>query len=275
MQVYAVDRDNKRIFIEAAERGIDYFCLECREKVRLRGGPHVQLHFYHLLGESACRLNGKSEEHIALQREIVNSCGEGEGKGKGGCQEEVLFPEIGRIADVVWYEKKIIFEVQCSPISAQEVRERNRDYQRVGFDVVWILHDKTFNKRKVTAAEATLEKHTHYFAYETTIYDVCDVRHQGRRVHHFLKRPIQIGQLKQVDKTMPLAGPKAILNRYATWRHSFGADLLQLAATHPEAFSEAIQCEDDLFKNELPTKKNPIVTFLKGVYHALIESSCH
>jgi hypothetical protein len=139
------------------------------------------------------------------------------------------------------------------------------------------LHEKTFNKRKVTAAEGALEKHTHYFANEATIYDVCDFQHKGRRLQWFLRHPIHIGQLKKIEKPIIDAIPRAMLTRFETWKHSFESDFLQLLQSSPEAFQDAIEYEKEFLKNKLPIKKSFVSTissFLRSFYHSLIESSC-
>ncbi|MEM8728221.1 MAG: competence protein CoiA family protein, partial [Chlamydiota bacterium] len=60
---------------------------------------------------------------------------------------EKSFPEIHRIADVVYPPKKIIYEIQYSPITLKEVQQRNRDYATLGYTVIWILHDRHFNRK--------------------------------------------------------------------------------------------------------------------------------
>ena len=46
---------------------------------------------------------------------------------------EKSFPEIHRIADVAFPSKKIVYEIQYSPISLKEVQKRNRDYTSLGY----------------------------------------------------------------------------------------------------------------------------------------------
>jgi competence CoiA-like predicted nuclease len=60
-------------------------------------------------------------------------------------KREVLFSDICRIADLVWEEKKIIFEIQCSEISSLEAARRTRDYGMKGYEVIWILDDRVFS----------------------------------------------------------------------------------------------------------------------------------
>jgi len=157
MQLFAYDDQKKVISASHANKQIDYFCLECAGIVRRRGGIHRHTHFYHLSSGKSCRQNGKSMEHLQVQFAIRNKISEEE------CLLEHPFLTINRIADVVWKTKGIVFEIQCSPITAQEVKERNQDYQSQGFRVVWILHDKRFNQRRLSAAEQFLLDQPHYF----------------------------------------------------------------------------------------------------------------
>lgn len=62
----------------------------------------------------------------------------------------------GHIADVAWLEKKIVFEIQCSPLPLFEARRRNEDYAALGFSVVWILHQSLFNRKILSSTELYL-----------------------------------------------------------------------------------------------------------------------
>ncbi len=59
----------------------------------------------------------------------------------------------GHIADIYWPEKKIVFEVQCSPISYEAAKKRTEDLEKLGLTVIWILHQKTFNKKHLSPSE--------------------------------------------------------------------------------------------------------------------------
>lgn len=136
MQIYAFDLERLPVRANNAEKQKDYFCIECGSVVRLRGGEQRQLHYFHLASES-CKLNEKSLTHLAVQLFLEEKIGK--------VELERRFPEIGRIADVVWEEKKIIFEVQCSGITEGEMLSRIKDYDSLGYSVVWILHEKQFS----------------------------------------------------------------------------------------------------------------------------------
>ena len=50
MQLHALDKE-QLVLAQNAEKHKNYQCPECLNKVRVRGGPHRQIHFYHLASE--------------------------------------------------------------------------------------------------------------------------------------------------------------------------------------------------------------------------------
>jgi competence CoiA-like predicted nuclease len=170
MQLYALDSSGRRIFAAVATPSKDYVCQECRQAVRARKSKLGRFHFFHLFRSQRCRGSKKSLSHIAVQNYVQKAIGEDR------CQQEVSFPKIGRIADLVWEEKKLVIEIQCSPITRQEVEKRSQDYASLGFSVIWILSDKTFNQPNISPAEKFLEKQTHYFVWvdEDVVHSIYD-----------------------------------------------------------------------------------------------------
>lgn len=157
MQLFALDQDSQAVLARNASKKRDYICLECQAAVRCRSGPHRQAHFYHLKPTVSCKLSGKGMAHLQAQCRIRHLLPEGE------CFLEHRFPELGRIADVAWPARRLIFEIQCSPINAEEIAARNSSYESIGYQVVWILHDERYNQRRVSEAELALYNHVHYF----------------------------------------------------------------------------------------------------------------
>ena len=157
MQLYAFNANRQKIFASIATPSKDYFCQECGARVRTRKSRRGRAHFFHLFRSPTCRASKKSQEHIAVQNYIQKAIGE------DACKQEVYFPKIGRVADLVWEEKAVCFEIQCSPITKQEVEKRCQDYSTIGYFVIWILMDKTFNGPLMSPAERFLETRTHYF----------------------------------------------------------------------------------------------------------------
>lgn len=229
MQLYAFDQSKQPIFANQARKQVDYCCIECESIVRLRGGLHRQKHFYHVEPNRRCTLHGKGMVHLQVQLFLLDVLKE------GGCQLEVRFPEIKRIADVVWKSEKIIFEIQCSPITAEEVLARNQDYSRLGWQVVWILHDQRYNHHRLTAAEVALREHPYYFTNIKTqgkgmIYDQFDLFSKGVRIHKLRKLPIDITKKNPMNRSIQAAKSlQLVKERINSWPLFFQGDLVEVS----------------------------------------------
>ncbi len=173
MQLYARDAEGNMVHSSQATRGLNYCCMECASPVRIRYIEGRKPHFFHLSLHKQCRLAAKSASHIAIQCAIQRAI------GSGNCLMELPFKEIGRIADLAWESAKIVIEVQCSPISVEEVRGRISDYESLGWQVVWVLLEKTFfYSGPVTNY---LQDRCHYYAeVDASICRIYD-RVPGRR----------------------------------------------------------------------------------------------
>lgn len=235
MQIYAIDSLDQIIHVARACRGKVYTCPECQKPIRLRGGRFRQLHFFHL-EPTPCRLHSKSQTHLHIQHALQKML----------APERVLiehrFPQIGRIADIVWPAQKLIFEVQISPISADEIRARNSDYRKAGYQVIWILHKGRFNRTRVTPAELALRGSPHYFTNINAFgkgffYDQHATIYLKRRIKRSIPLPISFKRVFPVNmKQLPRQFPE----ERKKWGISFEGDLFhhpQLCNTSPRASS--------------------------------------
>ena len=144
MQLFAFEHTHL-VSSTNAVKGKDYLCPECAQTLRVRKGDIRCAHFYHLRLSPTCRQSGKSVIHLQTQLYVASQF------PKKEVFLEKPFPSIRRIADVVW--NRIIFEIQCSPISLEEIRGRYKDYESLGYALIWIFHTKTFNRIILSAAE--------------------------------------------------------------------------------------------------------------------------
>lgn len=256
MQLYALDLKGELINARQAHRKTDYQCLECCQVVRLRGGPQRQRHFYHVEPTPFCRQHQKGAVHLQLQSYFFQQL------PWGDCQLEYAFPSIGRIADVAWLSQKIIFEIQCSPISAEEVLARNRDYQQLGWQVVWILHDRRYNQVRLSAAELALRSSPHYFTNMDQlgvgiIYDQFDICDKGLRLGRLSPLPIDIREKEALDFLQKQFFPLAVLQqRMSAWNLSFAGDLMSAFVNHPHSdyWQQAIKIEKLFYTSHKPFK---------------------
>ena len=271
MQLFALDESGLPVAAAHAFKQRDYFCMECGGPVRLRSGIHRRKHFFHVNAVSSCRLNGKSLVHVQAQCAIQNQLPQGE------CQLEVPFPAIGRIADVVWEPKKLIFEIQCSPITREEVLHRNRDYRSQGYTVVWILHDSQFNGKRASSAELALREG---FPYHYTnidrdgnglIYDQFDLIIRGMRCCAFDPMPIRITHPFPVMDDFLLPNreiPLAVKKRVDTWTVSFEGDLIH--ALSRESAGDLLKKAAEEEKRICGTERFTVFVRFKKIIEALI-----
>jgi competence protein CoiA len=226
MQAYALD-GTLPVAASRAEKGKNYSCPECGSSVRVRSGPARQIHFFHISLPKNCRQHQKSLEHLQLQLKIFELV------ASPNAQIECPFPAIQRIADVAWHDKKIVFEIQCSPIPREEAEKRNFDYHKAGYQTIWILHDKRFNKASLSAAEGYLRAAPCYFTcIDKTgmggVYDQFEVLQGNRRLFKGPKLPIEPTHISFFPSTAPpdLLLPKIVLDRLTNWKCYLKGDLL-------------------------------------------------
>lgn len=228
MQRFAFTRSGELISAAMAERHRDYYCLECSQPLRKREGAERQAHFYHRILSPLCRQHRKGEAHVRIQQRLFEML------PVGDAQLERHFPQVGRIADVAWLSQKIVFEIQCSPISAEELLARTEDYTKSGWQAVWILHDATFNQTRTSRAEQVLFPIPHYF---------CNINRHGEGMVYDQYRLIRSGRVERklpplpVDLAQPRASqpctPPFLALREQRWGISFEGDLLDLYHKSP------------------------------------------
>lgn len=237
MQLYSLDDKNQFVSASAAHKGQDYRCMECGGAVRVRSGLHRRPHFFHKELSKACRLNGKSMAHLQVQLHLAALLPAGQ------AAVEWRSDSLKRIADVAWLPEKLIFEVQCSFITAQEIYQRTKDWGQAGFQVIWILHDARFNKWRLSAAEAALATIPHYYTNidsegKGIIYDQCDHIDKGMRFTKCGPLPVNAAQPRpfypEIAQPLPEEGiPLTIAQRLSRPPIAFKGDLLDLWMVEP------------------------------------------
>lgn len=208
MPLYAYDESGEPIYASDAEERQSYTCCYCQTKVRVRKGLSRIPHYYHLNLPASCRLQGKSQDHLFAQLALVKLLPAKE------AVIEKTFPTLLRVADVVWEARKIIFEIQCSPISEQEAQQRVIDYAKNGYQIVWILDDRVFNRRIVRPGERWVRYRTCYYATLRGrpfpfFYDQFEFFSEERRIkkgyalHIRLDKPQTLSELSWDKEAIP------------------------------------------------------------------------
>lgn len=144
---------------------------------------------------------------------------------------EKQFPQIGRIADVADQTNKVIFEIQYSPMSLEEAKERCADYESIGYRLIWILHDQTFNQKNVGAAERFLRTKTCYFSNmdgrgNGIVYDQLEEIRGKRRLSKSDPFGVFLGKFSPLPESK---WPEELEPRSLTWPLYAEGDLFDLA----------------------------------------------
>lgn len=127
MQI-AIDKEGKRALADNAKNGEVYLCPLCGGNVILRQGSINVAHFAHRSNECTDNWHyDMSEWHYSMQNRFSEE------------QREVIVKYMGKIhrADIL-YRNQVI-EFQHSPISMEELRERNNFYNAAGYSVAWVF----------------------------------------------------------------------------------------------------------------------------------------
>lgn len=262
MQLCARDGDTTVLSIYA-QKGKNYTCPLCGSTLRLRGGRYTELHFFHINPKSSCKNAIKSAIHLQVQLRLK--------KIFSDALLEYYFPEITRFADVVIPSKKLIFEVQCSPISLFEVRARQAAYAKTGFQLIWILHEKTFNKRQLSDSELYLRQHPSYFTNITSqghgyIFDQFELTANVKRFYIGKKCPVDFRQTYYFKENILKDVPQALCTRIRSWPLFFKNDLIYRIWQNPEFSNELKQLEIERAKSWKRQELNRWISRLKARY---------
>lgn len=274
MQIYAYDENGIEIIAHSAERNQKYYCPDCHQRLSFRMSPYIRAHFFHLKDQNPCHRTAKSLTHLEVQSYLIEKLPEGEAR------MEKFFPTIKRRADVCWEKEKIIFEVQISFITQEEVEARICDYRSCGYEVVFILHLQRFSRYMTTAAELFLRHHTHYYTNINPegyggLFDQFNVLVAGKREACLFR--------KQVCITKPLREwridhlPERMAYYRKNWRLSFDGDLLNTRHLGREHLQKLAELEQLFIKQESkPTWKRSIrkrvQDFFRLVGYVLLDS---
>lgn len=127
MQI-AIDKDGKRTLAYNAKNGDDFLCPLCGGGVILRQGSINVAHFAHRSNECADNWHyDMSEWHYSMQKRFSED------------QREVVVKYMGQTHRADILHRNQIIEFQHSPISIEELEERNNFYNATGYSVAWVF----------------------------------------------------------------------------------------------------------------------------------------
>lgn len=243
-----------------------YRCIDCEKPVRLRRFRSRESHFYHIDPSPSCKLYSKSEDHLVAQLHIQRLLPPGE------TRLEHPFPGPLRVADLLWEPKKLAFEIQCSNLTCKEAEQRIADYALHGYEVVWILDDRLFNRRRLLGVEPLLRRYPCYYAKLRSstgvpqFYDQFEVFFERKRIKKGW--PLKANMQKPCYLTQgPLKSnsfPSQIEPRTTHSKLYFYGDLIHQAVRadrNPSAVRAMINLKalERLILSEAKKKRNPLI----------------
>ncbi len=192
-------------------------------------------------------------------------------------QLERPFIKIDRVADLCWENEKIIFEIQCSMIAEKEAQSRIRDYRSIGYQVIWLLDDRVFNKSVLRPAEAFLRSQASYFldlkpGLFSDYYDQFEIFFEGKRIKKGRKLWIDLQQPRRSPSEYPKDFPEQIMRRIPEQPTYFYRDRISVAMQSLKAPSLRLFLENwralEIQFKEKPKKKPS--AWKKWIYKRLI-----
>lgn len=168
----------------------------------------------------------RKNDHLLLQLSLKNHI--------AALELEKTFPSLGRVADLFWREKKLVFEIQCSPISPLEAQSRMDDYQKEGIEVVWLLDERVFNQKKISPAEQLMRSKTCYFFSMSSkkIYDQFELLLKNKRVVRGPPLEVDLASLSIRPPKQQEALPQTLSNRNS--HLVFRGDLWHRCLSYPQ-----------------------------------------
>ncbi len=118
----------------------DYHCYCCNKKVKLKQSKYKKNYFCH---QQKVHHQGESATH-RLGKDLILHWGNKE--GIVGQAEESL-SEKKRRGDVYFEALQLVIEIQCSPLSKEELYLRTKDYHKENLKARWIVGPKYFNTK--------------------------------------------------------------------------------------------------------------------------------
>jgi competence CoiA-like predicted nuclease len=118
------------------KKGLNITMGCCGAAGHLRISKKGTQHFYHA-GDTGCNYEQESREHLEIKYQIYRAC------KSENWETYVEFPASDRtwISDVYAIKdgRKIVFEIQISTISPNDLEERDKKYRNEGIESYWLL----------------------------------------------------------------------------------------------------------------------------------------
>ncbi len=174
-----------------------FYCPACRQPMRLRNGKIKRPHFAHLtLDDCHFYQENESAEHLGLKAKLFQNLSLVQ-----QVEIERVLPQIHQIADLL-INQQLAIEVQCSPLSKERLKERTDSYRQSGIFVLWLLGEKLWLKKRLTA----LQRQFLYFSKNLGFHLwELDLKRNQLRLHYLIHEDWK-GQVHYLSRQVSLDG---------------------------------------------------------------------
>lgn len=186
---YALDKNLNEIDLKNSLYGEEYTCPNCKQKIKARKAKSGKKHFYHI----PTNKTNESQLHLNAKKELLSWLKKENSSGNWGEERYIkkikARPDIsGRINGI-----PVVFEIQHSPLTAEELNRRTLKYSKLGIYTIWVIPEEVF-KRNPKAYEKYL-----HMLYKGNLF--LWAKEEGLKVAHFFyktktKREVVYKQVK-------------------------------------------------------------------------------
>lgn len=194
----ALDRENIRAMAKVAIKGQTYHCPECGKLVILKQGAINQPYYGHY-ADSGCEWGkGETERHYEMKMWAADTFSR--------FDSEIEAKLGNHRTDCLLQKMKVVVEVQHTPISKPEWERRNRDYNNMGYAVLWVWD--WMPRRPYEAGHRYLYNTVSKMGNPTIkvarkgAYDLVDVVDGGKDGRAYVRKPTleEIERAEQADR---------------------------------------------------------------------------
>ncbi len=147
MTLLALDKDDLLIENDHGIKKGEYYCQYCKESLFFKKGRTRISHFSHY-PSSECQMRKESYFHLISKYQLKKYLFEKLNMDVY-TEKRILINNGFRIADIYIPFKNLIIEIQTSPITVQEWKNRERDYHRANYNTLWLFNYQIFFDKKV------------------------------------------------------------------------------------------------------------------------------
>lgn len=165
----ALNSENQTVFasqLSPTDRGKEYFCVECGQRKYYTHGEIMKPHFRNC-SDSNCKCTPESNLHKTIKLIIEKHFGSDRVSIEYSSHN--ITKDINRRADVFLHDVNVVFEIQVSPITREEYKQRTIDWNNCGCEVVWIQPAQTlprsilFNELNINRFYSNLTDYHKFF----------------------------------------------------------------------------------------------------------------